>query len=202
MIAMELIQHRFDSIASTNDWAKEHLATFAKEALTVVTAQKQTAGRGQFNRDWISPEGKNLYTTFSFFIRKDLDDALSLTHIMAIAIAEMIEEEGLSPQIKWPNDVLIEGKKVAGILCETVPMQELTGVVIGLGLNINMSAEELAPLGRPATSLAIEKGSSYDCSTVETRLQKLFLKTLKQFLKRGFTPFLPTFRRLLLRNGS
>ena len=255
---MELIHHRFDSISSTNDWAKEQIAFFQRDKVTIVSADSQTSGRGQYGRSWLSSSKENIYISFCFFISEGQNDPLSLTHLMAIAVAQLLEEEQLVPQIKWPNDVLIDGKKIAGILCETVPVENMIGVIIGVGLNVNMTAEMLALIGRPATSLAIEKltlrnndglksergkaGSKqsdpneeaialcygqrkridpatpqplsnpsllhkvsendqpYDKTVVAKRLEELFITALEEFLKRGFTPFLPTFRRLVFKN--
>ncbi len=194
------MHHRFDSISSTNDWAKEHLATFSRERVTIVSAESQTSGRGQYGCLWLSPPQKNLYSSFCFFIEESQKDALSLTHVMAIAVSRLLEEEGIAPQIKWPNDVLVHGKKIAGILCETVAVGDQVGVIIGLGLNINMSPEEFAVLGRPATSFAIEKKEDYDRGVLAGRLEQLFVVALVQFLEEGFTPFLPIFRRLVFRN--
>lgn len=165
--------------------------------MTVVSADEQTAGRGQYGRQWISPNSGNLYASFCFFISEDQKDALSITHVMAISIARLLLEEGISPQIKWPNDVLVGGKKIAGILCETVPMDCCTGIVVGLGLNINMSRDQFASVGRPATSFAIEKGKTYDKEVLIGRLETLFSDALAQFLESGFAPFLPTFRELV-----
>ena len=197
---MELIHHRFDSISSTNDWAKEQLAIFSQEKVTIVSAESQTSGRGQYGRQWLSPPHKNLYASFCFFISESQKDVLSLTHVMAISISALLEEEGISPQIKWPNDVLVHGKKIAGILCETVPIDDRIGVIIGLGMNINMTPEEFASVGRPATSFAIENKKEYDRDLLISRLEKHFVNSLAQFLEKGFTPFLPSFRRLVFRS--
>lgn len=197
---MELLHHRFDSISSTNDWAKEHIATFDRNCVTIISADSQTAGRGQFGREWVSPPQKNLYASFCFFVSESQRDALSLTHVMAIAISNLLEEEGISPQIKWPNDVLVHGRKIAGILCETVPLGDEIAVVIGLGMNINMSAEDFVSVGRAATSFAIEKNCVYDRLELTGRLEVLFAAALDLYLEKGFTPFLPTFRRLVFRS--
>ncbi len=197
---MELMHHHFESIPSTNDWAKEHFSTFPKEKLTIVLADAQTAGRGQYGREWLSPSNKNLYASFCFFVSEEQKDALSITHVMAIIISKLLEEEGITPQIKWPNDVLVHGKKIAGILCETVPQENLTGVIVGVGMNINMEAQEFEKVGRPATSFSIEKQKSFDKEALIARLENQFEEALSLFLVKGFTPFLPTFRRFVFRS--
>lgn len=197
---MELIHHHFDTISSTNDWAKEQLHSFSRDKITIISAEEQTQGRGQYGRQWFSPAGKNLYASFCFFVLPTQKDVLSITHIMAIAIATLLEEEGILAQIKWPNDVLVHGKKIAGILCETVPLEPEIGIVVGLGLNINMTTHEFSRVGRPATSFLIENEKNYNRKELIGRLEKLFSEALAQFLEEGFTPFLPTFRRLVFHN--
>ncbi len=91
---------------------KEHLETFDRTKLTIVTADTQTGGRGRYGRKWVSPVGENIYTSFCFFINEDQEDPLSLTHLLAISIARVLENRGVSAQIKWPNDVLVSEKKL------------------------------------------------------------------------------------------
>ena len=194
---MELIHHRFDEIRSTNDWGKEHIASFKQTALTIVVAEKQQQPRGQYGRTWHSPGDQNLTVSFCFFIKPDQHDALSLTHLLAISTSKLLDSEGISGLIKWPNDLLVQGRKIAGILCEVVNVEEQLGVILGLGLNVNMPASELSRIGSPATSMALEKGNSYDKEHLLHHLESSFCQALQQFLKHGFAPFLPLFRQMV-----
>ncbi|MFN0064628.1 MAG: biotin--[acetyl-CoA-carboxylase] ligase [Chlamydiales bacterium] len=194
---MELIHHHFETISSTNDWAKAHMASFGQKELTLVTADTQEAGRGQYGRVWISPPQKNFYGTFSFFIDNNLNDAISITHVMAISLVHLLLEFDLSAQVKWPNDVLIAGKKIAGILCETIPTEKKTGIILGVGFNINMEKEDFDSLGHPATSLLLEKGKRFSLPQINDRLLELFRFDLATYLEKGFFPFLPYFRKYI-----
>jgi len=198
MLCMELIHHHFESLVSTNDWAKKELKVFPRDQLTLVTAAEQTRGRGQYGREWISPKGENLYASFCFFIDEHQQDPLSLTHVLAISLAQVLEAHAVVCQIKWPNDLLVNGKKIAGILCETEHLPPHFGVVIGVGVNINMREEELAKIGQPATSLSQETQKEWDIPQILEEIQTVFQKDLDHFLNEGFTPFLPTFRKLIL----
>ncbi|MCH9627523.1 MAG: Bifunctional ligase/repressor BirA [Chlamydiales bacterium] len=198
MGAMEMIHHHFDTLVSTNDWGKEHLASQPRDRFMLVTADEQTRGRGQYGRKWISPKGQNLYASFCFFIDEHQQDPLSLTHVLAISLAHVLEKRGVICQIKWPNDLLVDRKKIAGILCETEHLPPHFGVVIGLGMNINMSQEELAHIPQPATSIRQETGEKCVIGEVLQEIQAVFAKDLAHFLKKGFTPFLPVFRQLIL----
>ena len=133
----------FDSIDSTNLQAK-HLAEEGAPHGTVVVADRQTAGRGRRGRTWQSPEGKNLY--FTILLRPEIspDKASMLTLVMALAVADgmqkRIGDNSLNRiGIKWPNDIVIDGKKICGILTEmslSVEMGGISYLVIGTGINV------------------------------------------------------------------
>lgn len=150
--------HAFESIDSTNNKAKS-LALEGAEEGTLIIADEQTAGRGRLGRTWQSERGKNL--TFSLIVRPTLPpDRLGLLSLTAgLAIAQAVKILlNLSPDCKWPNDVLLDGKKFCGILSEAVLQQRtLLAAIIGAGVNVNQTkfSPELQPT---ATSLSIEVG--------------------------------------------
>lgn len=114
----------FDTIDSTNTWSKRHTGEWAPEGVTLVTASKQTSGRGRFKRTWISPPDVNIYATFCFWFDPKRNDVGHIPQLLALAGASTLMQQGFLPKIKWPNDLLLNGKKVAGILCETILEQE------------------------------------------------------------------------------
>jgi len=133
-------------LPSTNTFLKERLAVESKlPSGTVVAAREQTQGRGRREREWLSSSGENL--TFSLLLRgKYAPRHLpSASMAAAVAIAELLEAEGLQPSLKWPNDVLVGGKKICGILSEGIS----GGVIIGIGLNVNMQNTD--HINQPAT---------------------------------------------------
>ena len=107
---------RLDSIYSTNNYAKERAGSFAKDKITCITAEEQTAGRGRFQRTWQSPRSVNIYATFCFRLAAQTMHLISLAQVMAASFAKVLLQEGLHPKIKWPNDVLLGGKKLSGFL--------------------------------------------------------------------------------------
>jgi BirA family biotin operon repressor/biotin-[acetyl-CoA-carboxylase] ligase len=199
---MEIVEIHFPEIASTNAWAKEHLSSFARDKIHLITAKTQLQGRGRFGRVWHSACGENIYATFAFFIESDKQDPLSLTHVLALSVVHVLKEYGVQARIKWPNDVMVEGKKIAGILCETVPFEDCVGVVLGVGLNVNMQAKELSEVGQPATSLLVECGKEREVKSVIEATKKRFVQDLERYKKEGFTPFAPLFRQLLLQSPN
>jgi len=152
----------FEQTTSTNEVIEKLARDGVKEGV-VVFAESQTKGRGRLGRKWISPERKGLW--FSILLRPNLrpQEATQLTVASATALRRAIQSEtGLNPEIKWPNDILIGGKKVAGILTElTAELDKVRHVILGIGVNVNLSASEFPPeLRKLATSLKIESGKT------------------------------------------
>lgn len=163
-----------------------------------MTADEQTAGRGRFNRRWESPAGENVYATFNFFVEKHRTDIGNIPQILSISAVEVLKKLGLQPLLKWPNDVLLNHKKVAGILCETTPYSDRLCVILGIGLNVNMPLESLQKIDRPATSILVEGGKSLEVEAVTNSLQSQFTQDLELFLEEGFHPFLVKYKSLLI----
>lgn len=152
----------FRETTSTNDI----VAKLARDGVpegAVVFAESQTAGRGRLGRRWQSPAGQGLW--FSVLLRPALrpQEATQITIAAATALARAIREHtGLAPSVKWPNDLLIRGRKVAGILTElTAEPDRIHHLVLGLGVDVNQTAVDFSPeLRRIATSLRVEAGRS------------------------------------------
>jgi len=136
--------HYQDEMDSTNTTLLELGEKGASEG-TVVIADRQTGGRGRLDRKWISPAGTNLY--ISVLLRPEIAafDAPLFTLIASIALNKVIEKSGIPEiKIKWPNDIQISGKKVAGILTEMRSKREMVDfIVVGIGVNINITREDM-----------------------------------------------------------
>jgi BirA family biotin operon repressor/biotin-[acetyl-CoA-carboxylase] ligase len=148
----------FDSIDSTNTEALKHARLGAAEGLCIV-AREQTAGRGRYGRDWISARDSGLYV--SVVLRPNLEIRYFplITLMSGIAVHDMLTEIGLRPDIKWVNDVHIDGKKICGILAETTETSDGVAVVVGIGINLN--SDSFPPyLSESSTSIAEETGKS------------------------------------------
>jgi BirA family biotin operon repressor/biotin-[acetyl-CoA-carboxylase] ligase len=154
----------FERTTSTNDI----IARLGRDGIregAVVFAESQSRGRGRLGRLWLSPARKGLW--FSILLRPDLppQSATQLTVAAATALARAIAlQTGLAPEIKWPNDILIRGKKVAGILTElTAELDHVKEMVLGIGVDVNLDAAEFPhDLRKTATSLKIESGQTVD----------------------------------------
>lgn len=154
----------FESIGSTNDEALAWAAAAAPD-LSLVIANEQTAGRGRLGRKWFTPKGTAL--AFSLILRPTAKEQPHLTRavgLAALAVTESLRIRGLAAQIKWPNDVLINGRKMCGVLAESVwSGEEVDCVVLGVGVNVLMeSVPPAEDLQFPATSLEEELGQPPD----------------------------------------
>ncbi|WNG47989.1 biotin--[acetyl-CoA-carboxylase] ligase [Archangium minus] len=147
--------HFHPSLPSTNEAAFRLAADGAEHGEVVITEQ-QTAGKGRRGRTWVSPTGLNLY--FSVILRPELPPqrAPELTLVAAVALAEALRETDADARIKWPNDVQLGGRKVAGILTElSAEPERVHFVVLGIGVNLNAGPEDFPPeVAATATSLS------------------------------------------------
>lgn len=160
---------RFESIGSTNTEAARQAALGAPEGLCVI-AREQTAGRGRQGRSWISPAGAGLY--FSILLRSRVNprEWPIITMMAALAVSDALRKAcGLATDIKWPNDVLAGGRKVCGILGETVETPQGHAVVIGVGINLTAYAYP-AELRDIAISVEELTGKSPDAEPVVNAL--------------------------------
>ena len=146
----------YPEVASTMDAARALVRERAAEG-TVVTADRQTAGRGRLGRTWLTPAGS---LALSVLLYPKLSELPSLIMLASLAVADAIRNAtGLEAQIRWPNDVLIRGRKVCGILIETdVSRGKVRYAIIGIGVNVDVPAEVLAEVRPPPTSLSAELG--------------------------------------------
>lgn len=158
---------------------------------TVVVADQQNSGRGRLGRRWESPSGVNLYCSILLRPRIPVQQAPQLTFLSAVAVAETLKEVcQLSAEVKWPNDILVNGAKISGLLNEmSAETEQIHFVILGVGVNLNMTASQFPDdLNYPATSALLEIGKPVDrLIFVRAFLQRLDLY-YSEFLREGFTP--------------
>lgn len=175
----------YQSTGSTMDDAAEWAGAGAEEG-AVVVAETQTASRGRMGRRWISDEG-NLY--FSVLFRPEPDALPLLSPLAGVAVARSIRQvAGLYPSIKWPNDVMIDGRKVAGILAESALSGSVVNhAVVGIGVNVALEVSADPEIAATATSLNYASGSEIDRPELLRRILQ-HMDALYLDLKRGRSP--------------
>lgn len=168
----------FDSIGSTNDEALAWAANDARD-LSLVVADEQTLGRGRLDRPWITPRSTAL--AFSLILRPTARERSHLSRIVglaALSLTDSLQKIGLMPEIKWPNDILLNRRKAAGVLIELVwSGEDVACVVIGVGINILKGAVPSTDILRfPATSLEDALGFAPDRFNLLQEILAAFIK--------------------------
>ena len=170
--------HHYDLIGSTMDEARRLAAEGTPEG-TVVIAEEQTAGRGRFNRAWVSPRGENL--SFSVILTPTAKQLPYMNMAATLAVARTVADTAdLKPTIKWPNDVRVGGLKISGILIETaIEDEDSVCAIIGIGVNVNFDPSLYAEIADISTSLYRE--------TEQRRNRTPVLRTLLEHFDDAYT---------------
>ncbi|MCK4634093.1 biotin--[acetyl-CoA-carboxylase] ligase, partial [Candidatus Bathyarchaeota archaeon] len=189
--------YQYDRVSSTNNLAKEIARKSIKDHVVVI-AETQTHGRGRLERTWISPHG-GLW--FSIILRPkiSLKEALRLTFIMSSTVAETIKTTfGLETKVMWPNDILVEDRKICGILTEAITSKDsVEFVVIGVGLNANLDLDSFPEnLRETVTTLKHELGYEADLKALVLSLLQTFEEKYKQLLQGRWTSLLKEWKNL------
>ncbi len=185
--------HYLSTVGSTNDYALLLAAEGAPHG-TLVVAEQQTKGRGRLDRQWISAPNRGIYLSLLLKTPLPIRVAAQSAYIGALALVKTLRETfELAASIKWPNDVLIHGRKVAGILTETQSDQDFSRFsVVGIGINVNHSIQEMdGPFRYPATSIAMETGFAVRRQKVLLDFLARFEREYERFLENGLGPLLP-----------
>lgn len=194
---------------STNQYAKEHFAEFGVVGAVFTTSQ--TAGRGRLGRQWENSAGKALY--YTAVIAEPLAQPSTLPLFASLMVAEQLQiQYGLSCQIKWPNDILVGGKKLCGILCESISYGEGLagrGIVCGIGINLCQTQEVFDAQGLPhATSLALCLPEQKIAAEAQAKQLAMVLtdfgfdRALYTFAREGFAPYQKAYRAACVNVGK
>ena len=148
---------RFDELDSTNDYLKENHDSFDDQ--TIVVTKKQTSGRGRLDRVWTSEIG-NLYMSILYKNGKVRDEIFNVMINVSVSIVDLLKQYKIDAKIKYPNDILVDGKKIAGVLIESRGSNDLDYIIVGIGLNVNQV--DFKELNNKATSI---------CKIINRRVQ-------------------------------
>lgn len=181
---------------STFMQAKMAWEELTPEHCILISADEQTEGQGTRNREWASPPQVNIYATYAYLTDTKNDRYLiNITQVAAFSVVEVLQEYGLKPSFKWANDVLLNGKKICGILAKAEERSladvRYRAIAIGIGLNVNMLEQDLhkAHLKEQVTSMRMSTGQTYDKNEVLKRLSDTLLKNIQLLYTQGFSYF-------------
>lgn len=182
----KIIQY-YDEVDSTNLQAKR-IAEKGFEDGTVVIAEEQLRGKGRLGRAWVSPKGKGIWMTIMLKPKISPADAAKVTLLTACAVCKAIEDTcAVYPKIKWPNDIVLEGRKLCGILTEmSAELDEVNYILVGIGINVNLEREDFPEeLLSHATSIKIEKGNVVERRKLAAAIINNFESFYKTFIRTG-----------------
>ncbi len=188
---MKTIQY-LETVESTQSYAKEHHLEFDLDKLCFVSATQQKNGIGTRGKSWYSPSGQNIYVTYFFKLKKPAAKYINLAQVISLSILKVLKKLDFEPTLKWPNDIMLSGKKCGGVLCEIT--DNPTCAFVGLGLNINMPKSSLSNIDIPATSLGAESGKIYSVKDTLDLCTDTFKKDLALYEEKGFAPFYEVYK--------
>jgi BirA family biotin operon repressor/biotin-[acetyl-CoA-carboxylase] ligase len=184
---MEIIDQHFESISSTQTYARNHVSCMHPDQFFIISADLQTHGIGQRSKKWSSPGGGNIYVSYVCLLPlKQQMLFLRYPSVIALCIVDTLDAYGIKGRIKWVNDVLVEEKKIAGILCENQGTSSdhpnYFKAIIGIGLNVNMLPKNI---DQPVTSMARETHINYNVKSVFDTLNKMVIKHIPNLQNNG-----------------
>ncbi|MDX1901803.1 MAG: biotin--[acetyl-CoA-carboxylase] ligase [Gammaproteobacteria bacterium] len=190
LMRQDVVMHLFDKIDSTNQFLH---SVPLDQTTHICLAEQQTAGRGRLQRNWHSPFGQNIYFSCRVFLKNHLDALSGLSLLAGLSVADTLQALHLPEKIllKWPNDVLYERHKLAGILIEIQNVAaEGCYIIIGIGINVNM-VDDATSITQHWTSLKKMLDVDIDRNMLCAHLIDQLLRDLKHFESHGLEPFLP-----------
>lgn len=180
------------TISSTNDyWSHPSISQSAPWHICL--AEQQTAGKGRLGRIWVSPFGANVYLSCAWTFTKDMSELAGLSLVVGLAIVHALEKYGLKQdlKIKWPNDILLDNKKLAGILIEIhAQAHGISQVIIGIGLNINKPFQTNVDISQNCTSLEDMTAKYHDRNKIIGLLLNKLFASITKFNSHGLAPFI------------
>lgn len=198
---MKLIHKVYDVVDSTQDISKKLSNEIKEDTFLLCTAEEQKNGRGTKSRLWLSPPKVNIYATYGFWLPLSRARLLPLIpQVAAYSVFSTLKSLQLDEvTIKWVNDVLLENKKVCGLLSEAFAQPSRQGffVSVGVGLNVNMDKALCNSLDQPLTSLKASTGIEYDKEKVLSILTGYMMSNISLLTEQGFRDFYPKISQVL-----
>lgn len=187
----------FDEVDSTNAF----LMLQQNPVNMLCTAESQTAGRGRRSRVWISPHARSLSISLGWSTARSAQELGAVSLVVGVAVAETLQQLGaMEIGLKWPNDVHLEGFKLCGILVELKSTAVPACLIIGFGVNVDLTEEEISVVNQPVTDLK-RVGAGADRTSVLIDLVNAVTKALEEYEALGLTPFMGRFNALHTYHG-
>jgi len=190
---VQLKQYRIENkVDSTNEVALQQFCR-SGDLPAVCFAESQVQGRGRHGKNWVSPESENIYMSLAWGFAQDIDELQPISLAVGVVVADILSAYGLKISLKWPNDIQVQGKKLAGILLESsIKAPGQVNLVIGIGLNISMPSDlGGSTIDQPWTDLARESkaGCELDKNEIAGNLLSSIMRLCAEYEKTGFEPY-------------
>jgi len=183
---IKIYHYHYDIVPSTQILAREQIHKIKQGGWYLWTADTQTQGLGQLDIKWVSPARVNVNATYGFSINEsEFSLAKFIPYVAGLSVIEVLKKYNLQGKIKWVNDVLINKKKICGILVENQGKEPSTGlyrILVGIGMNVNSEASDLTNLENKATSMKIETKINYSIEDIILKLSNTFEYNIKFLL--------------------
>ncbi len=184
---------QLETVASTNSEAKDRIRAHAAEG-TVITARHQTAGRGRLDRQWLDDPDQSLLASYILYPERDAEDWGGLPLLSGLAVKRAIDRFlTRDVRLKWPNDVLIDGKKLCGILVESGRMGDTAYVILGIGINVRQRAFP-GGLRTEPTSMYLESGVPFETGDILAALSGELTMLYEQWQRDGNAAVIPSWK--------
>lgn len=179
----------FKELDSTIDYALRNMDELQDG--DIILAETQTKGRGRFDRKWMSGIPDNIYMSLVLKPAADsgrAENLMNISQLMSVSVCDIFQTYGISAGLKWPNDVLVDGRKICGLLSRGIlERNRIRACVLGVGVNCNMENRDIQNIDQPAVSMNTVLGRSVDRDMLLDRLLEDFFKRYRPFLKQGFS---------------
>ena len=179
---------KFNELNSTNLHLKQNFSNYKN--FDIILAEHQTNGYGRFKRQWLDLGGENIFMSICLKFESFHENIIGITQYTALVLAKTFITYGINPTIKWPNDLQVNGKKISGILAESViKNSKFQGIVMGLGINLNANDVMFDKVSQKVTSLNIETSKKIDKYEFIKKFMQIFEQDYDNLLLRGFANF-------------
>lgn len=180
--------YKFNKLNSTNLHLKQNFNNYKN--FDIILAEHQSNGYGRFKRQWLDLGGENIFMSMCLKLDGFNENIVGITQFTALILAKTFEIYGIQPTIKWPNDIHVNGRKISGILAESViKNSKLEGIVLGLGININSDEKLFDSVSQKVTSLSTEVSKKINKDEFIENLVQKFEADYEKFLDNGFLIF-------------
>lgn len=180
--------YKFNKLNSTNLHLKQNFNNYKK--FDIILAEHQSNGYGRFKRQWLDLGGENIFMSICLKLDGFNENIVGITQFTALILAKTFEIYGIQPTIKWPNDIHVNGRKISGILAESViKNSKFEGIVLGLGININSDEKLFDSVSQKVTSLCTEVSKKINKDEFIENLVQKFEADYEKLLDNGFSIF-------------